>query len=147
MRTLTILLVVLTSFNAALANFTDSECDWILGKWKCTEDNPYSSNRSMFYNIILINKSEYRINLNSTKIPEANSYLGFIVYLDGRIDENTRAKSSCIDSKLAIDYLEDLQDSSSSYHRDQYEFFNDKMIISSIYYSSGGVNFSTCNKL
>ena len=147
MRTLISLIVVLFNINNVAASLNKSDCSPILGKWKCIENNPYGPDKLIFFNIILLSDTVFRINLNHAKIPEPDSYFGFNIYLDGRIDENIRGRAICNDSFVVIDYLEDLEDITSSYQRSKYEITNNTLQISEIYYSSGAVIFSQCSKL
>lgn len=144
MRMVILLLVVLTNINPSRANSLGLECDWMIGQWKCVEENRGSV---MYYNIVNLDSLSYRINFHPSKIPEINSYIGFNIYMDGRWDENINGRSLCMESKLTIDYMENSQDNSSVDESHSYEQSVDGMLISQAYLNQGAVVFTNCKKL
>ena len=98
----------------------------------------------MYYNIVRSSESSFRINYHPTQTPEANSYLGFEAYLDGRLNESIKGISRCEESKLIIDYLEDMSDETSAYQNHVFEKQTSGMQLIKAYYSTGDVSFSKC---
>ncbi len=131
-----------------LATEFDSSCEWITGKWKCSAKNSWNgSEENIYYNIVQLNELLLRINFHPSQVPESNSPIGFNVYLDGRLDSDIGGRSFCKNSKLVIDYLEDISDEHSVYTSFVFEKENSGMNTVEANYSNGAVTNSSCIKL
>lgn len=148
MRSIILLFAILLSSAKAVATDTNTSCEWLLSKWKCSSKNSWTGIEELeFYNIVRISEFKFRVNSHPNQVPASNSYLGFDVYLDGRLNEDLRASSRCEDSKLVIDYLEDLTDENSISQSHEFVKSSNGMQFIISYYGTGEVTYSNCEKL